>query len=244
MKSLTKFISSTYQPGYTCKTYLPVGVSRDIGLFFIHSSNVFQDENLDVSEQLQKNGFTCFTFDMQGNKLDIGKEQTFTIADNFQDILKAFDYFQKQGDFKEIIVIGSSYGGYLAAWLSGQRKFASLILRAPQIYPNQMISLSKKAEDKLFTKLWRQQVIKLEDSLALQALYKFPGRVLLISSENDEKVSPQTIKSYAAAASNSANLTEILMSGLGHKLETPEQRLQFAGIIKNWLEGKDRKRIL
>jgi pimeloyl-ACP methyl ester carboxylesterase len=43
--------------------------------------------------------------------------------------------------FKKIIVIGGSFGGYMAALLANERRFETLVLRAPANYPEEEFEL-------------------------------------------------------------------------------------------------------
>lgn len=61
-------------------------------------------------------------------------------AQQLAECLAAYDALIAQG-YQHIIVIGGSFGGYMAALLTGQRSPAAVVLRAPALYPDQEFKL-------------------------------------------------------------------------------------------------------
>ena len=81
-------------------------------------------------------GCICITFDLRGHVRHQAMRQTVTREDNLRDVLAAYDVLvgHPAVDPMAIAIVGSSYGGYLAAILSSMRRVRWLALRVPALY--------------------------------------------------------------------------------------------------------------
>ena len=99
-----------------------------------------------------------------------------------------------------IAVVGSSYGGYLAAILTTLRPVKWLALRVPALYIDTGWELPKlqlhKDQD---LRAYRRSFVPAEANRALRACAEFKGDVLIVESEHDDIIPPAVITSYREA---------------------------------------------
>ncbi len=156
-------------------------------------------------------------------------------AQHFLEVIEVFDWMQQQYPGREIIAIGSSYGGFLATQLTKYRKFDKLILRAPAIYRPSDFYTKKKDEDCEATDEFRHDVQRLGVHPLLTRASKFEGNVLLVVHENDTVIPRETTDAYAKAF----NADVIVEPGLTHSLNdaTPDQITKYFDDIFNWISS-------
>jgi dienelactone hydrolase len=141
---------------------------------------------------------------------DEGPHDTVSRQEGLRDILVAYDFLAAQHnvDADSIAVVGSSYGGYLAALLTALRPVKWLALRAPALYKDSEWTLPKHrlmGEQKL--ELYRRQAVRPDESRALRACTAFTGDVLVVESEQDTVVPHQVVVNYREACISARSLT-------------------------------------
>ena len=98
-----------------------------------------------------------------------------------------------------IAVVGSSYGGYLAAVLTSLRPVRWLALRVPAHLPRRELGVPKGELNGDDLTLYRQTAIEPEKNRALAACEDFIGDVLIVESEHDRIVPHPVIENYLGA---------------------------------------------
>ena len=136
-----------------------------------------------------------------------------------------------------IAVVGSSYGGYLAALLTERRPVRWLGLRAPAIYRDEDWSVPKRLLGRV-QQLgeYRRQPIAIDENRALRACSRFTGDVLIVESEHDEIVPSPVLASYRKACAESHSLTYRVIRGADHSLGDEASREAYSSILVHWLE--------
>jgi len=106
-------------------------------------------------------------------------------ASSLKDVLAAYDALagQRGVDPESILVIGSSYGGYLAAILTELRPVRWLALRVPALYKDEDWALPKEELRKYGLAEYRRGPVKPDQNRALKACAAFEGDVLILESE-------------------------------------------------------------
>src|SRR5690606_40684742 len=109
------------------------------GILFVHGWGGSQQHDLVRAREAAGLGCVCLTFDLRGHEATAGQWETVSRAQNLADLLAAFDWLAAHPlvDPASMAVVGISYGGYLAAILTGMRQVRWLALRsaAPDLDP-------------------------------------------------------------------------------------------------------------
>src|SRR4030095_14197782 len=90
-------------------------------------------------------GWACVTFDMRGHAQTQAQFESVSREDSMRDVLAAYDFLAalRSSDWDSIAVVGSSYGGYLAALATALRPVKWLALRVPALYKDSEWRLPK-----------------------------------------------------------------------------------------------------
>ena len=206
------------------------------GVLFLHGWAGSQARDLKRAQDISALGSVCLTFDMRGHAGTVSQQPYVTRGDNLNDALAAYDTLADQPsiDPNAIAVIGSSYGGYLAALLTTLRPVRWLALRVPALYRDDDWDVPKFSLDRNDLAKYRANVVMAEDNKALNVCRKFKGDVLIVSSENDELVPHTAIASYRAAFINARSLTSRIISGADHSLTRPESQQAYDFLLLQW----------
>ena len=183
-------------------------------------------------------GFIFLTFDMRGHGKSPGEFEKLSRKDFVDDVVAAYDFLVEQEgvDKDNINVLGSSFGGYLASLLTKERGVSRLMLRVPADYPDEGFEMPKVESSDDDKAEWRAQVREWKETAALRALHHFHGEVLLIESEKDESIPPQTVKNYKNAVEAEGQVTYMLMKDAPHSLrDRPDLQREFEKILVDWM---------
>lgn len=208
------------------------------GVLFVHGWGGSQEQDLARAREVVGLGCICLTFDLRGHKLMEAQRETVTREQNLRDLVAAYDLIcaQRGVDPQSIAVIGSSYGGYLAALLTTLRPVRWLALRAPALYKDANWDAPKRQLhiDPGFA-AYRLSSVAAKDNRALGACVKFNGDVLIVESEKDEIIPPAVIRNYVASFGAAHSLTARVISDAGHSLATEEFQRAYTKILMAWL---------
>ena len=208
------------------------------GILFVHGWGGSQERYLARAREIAELGCVCLTFDLTGHAGTRLRFETVTRENNLQDLLAAYDLLAAQPnvDPAQIAVIGSSYGGYLAALLTALRPVQWLALRVPALYVDagwEIPKLRLRKEQDLDA--YRQTIIAAEQNRALLACSRFAGDVLLVQSEFDHLIPPAVISNYREACVHARSLTYRMMGGADHGLTEEPMREAYTALLFNWL---------
>ena len=209
--------------------------AKKTAALFIHGWQSAQDRMFDLATTLSEHGITCLTVDVRGHGKTGGNAETLSLKDFQDDIMAAYDFLISGDDVNKgaIGIIGSSFGGYLAALLSAQRKLAWMILRVPADYPDE--SFEQPGISSRYSVDWCKEKKNWQATKALRAIHAFQGRVLIVESEKDEVVPKETLLNFKNAIANPNNLDYVVMKDAPHSLtHYPEFKKHFNGIVLNW----------
>jgi pimeloyl-ACP methyl ester carboxylesterase len=207
----------------------PASQPSGLGLLFAHglSSNQAGYVARAKTAAAALNG-VCLTFDLGGHGDSEGRQESLAPNDHLADMQAAYDTLAGRPDVDQtrIGVCGSSYGGYLAAFLTSCRKVQRLLLRAPALY-----------DDHVFRVPWaqpRRSSPKANAGALRRALREFDGKVLILESENDQVLPSGVIDWYVDAYPGAQR--EIL-PGAGHALSNEYERQRFVDVILRFFDG-------
>ena len=106
------------------------------GVLFVHGWGGSQQQYLARAREMASLGCVCLTFDLSGHAATQEEREQVSRERNLRDVMAAYDVLAAHPhvDRAAIAVVGSSYGGYLAAILTTLRPVTWLALRVPALY--------------------------------------------------------------------------------------------------------------
>ena len=207
------------------------------GVLFVHGWGSNQGNNLRLARSISRLGCICFTFDLRGHMATSQLHGSVTPEQNMADVLAAYDLLAAHEwvDKDAIAVIGSSYGGYLAAILTSLRPVDWLVLRVPALYRDSDWKKAKAKIDRQTLNAYRDLYLEPDDNRALRACAKFRGDALIVESELDTVVAHPAVASFAAAFRNAHSLTHRVLDGADHGLTDAHCREAYHRIVSRWM---------
>jgi len=207
------------------------------GVLLVHGWDGSQQQDITRAHELAALGCICLTFDLRGHARHQSQREAVTREDNLRDVLAAYDVLvgHPAVDPAAIAVIGSSYGGYLAAVLTSLRPVRWLGLRAPAIYRDENWEYPKRRLNGDDLTLYRQTTIEPEKNRALAACEDFIGDVLIVESEHDSIVPHPVIENYLAAFRHARSMTYRVMTGVDHAMSKRAWRQDYTAIVVAWM---------
>ncbi len=207
------------------------------GVLFVHGWGGDQRQYVARARELTALGCVCLTFDLRGHAQTQAQYDSVSREDNMRDLLAAYDFLAalRNVDSDSIAVVGSSYGGYLAALLTALRPVKWLALRVPALYKDsewRMPKLQLRREQAL--EKYRLQPVSPQQSNALRVCSEFTGDVLIVESEHDNVVPHQVIVNYREACVNARSLTYRLIEGADHGLSNEAWHRAYTSLLVSW----------
>jgi len=207
------------------------------GVLFVHGWGGDQRQYVARARELTALGCVCLTFDLRGHAQTHAQYDSVSREDNTRDLLAAYDFLAalRNVDSDSIAVVGSSYGGYLAALLTALRPVKWLALRVPALYKDsewRMPKLQLRREQAL--EKYRLQPVNPDQSNALRVCSEFTGDVLIVESEHDALVPHQVIVNYREACVKARSLTYRLIEGADHGLSNETWHRAYTSLLVSW----------
>lgn len=206
------------------------------GVLFVHGWGGSQERDLTRARGIAGLGCICLSFDLRGHALTMAQQQTVTREQNLRDLLAAYDLLAQHPniDPSAIAVVGTSYGGYLAALLTSLRPVRWLAMRVPALYMDDDWMVPKRQLDRELLNKLRGRRVSFEENRALAACAEFRGDVLIVESEHDHLVPHSTIMSYRAAFQQTHSLTHRIILGADHGLASDACQKVYTDILVKW----------
>ncbi|MBB1593226.1 S9 family peptidase [Achromobacter sp. UMC46] len=207
------------------------------GVLFIHGWGGCQEFDLSRAKGIAALGCVCLTFDLRGHAATRQQQLQVTREDNLRDAMAAYDRLASHPslDSGSVAVVGSSYGGYLAALLSGLRRVRWLALHAPALYLDDEWLLPKNQLNRDTLRAYRNSHVPPESNRALKACAEFAGDVLIVEAEHDTYIPHSTIMSYRSAFRRSHSLTHRIIDGADHALTEKFAQRAYTSILVSWV---------
>ncbi|RZI44078.1 alpha/beta hydrolase [Herbaspirillum sp. HC18] len=208
------------------------------GVLFVHGWGGSREQYLARAREVTALGCVCLAFDLRGHAETKPQQATVSREKNLRDVLAAYDTLARHRavDSSAIAVVGSSYGGYLAAILTTLRPVKWLALRAPALYMDNGWELPKlqlhKEQD---LGAYRRSLVPAENNRALHSCSKFEGDILLIESENDHVIPHEVICNYRDACMRSRSLTYRVIEEADHGLSEERWQRAYTALLMGWM---------
>ncbi|MGJ7505839.1 alpha/beta hydrolase family protein [Variovorax sp. GT1P44] len=207
------------------------------GILLVHGWDSDQAHYQSRAEDMAALGCICLTFDLRGHGRQEALRKSVTREQNLRDVLAAFDTLTHHAsiDPQRVGIVGTSYGGYLAAIVSGMRDVRWLALRVPAPYPDEGWDLPKFSLDRAALDAYRSRVQPPGADRALSACLAFRGDALVVGSANDDTVPATGIASYVLSFRNARSLTHRSLEGADHALSDDRSRRAYDLLLWGWL---------
>lgn len=181
-------------------------------------------------------GITTLIFDYSGHGESPLNFDDVRPAQHSLEVVTVFDWIKKNFPNRKIFVIGSSYGGYMAARLSNFRTIDGLIFRAPAMYDSDDFYNFLADQVSASTQDFRNNRELVDAHPYLKNASKFEGDVLVITHENDE----HTPRVVTDVFRERFNAEEVVVPNITHSLdsEPDEQIEEYNQIIFDWLKER------
>jgi dienelactone hydrolase len=208
------------------------------GVLFVHGWGGSQQQYIARAQEIAALGCVCLTFDLTGHAGTNPQRETVSRETNLRDVLAAYDVLAHHPhvDPSAIAVVGSSYGGYLAAILTTMRPVKWLALRVPALYIDEgwdhpKLQLHKEQD----LRSYRRKFVAAENNRALRACASYGGDVLVVESERDDIIPPEVITSYREACVKVRSLTYRCIGGADHGLTDDASQRAYTALLTQWL---------
>ena len=216
----------------------PDATGRRPAVLFVHGWGSSQRRSIGKAKQLVQLGFVCLTFNLRGHARTIEQRETVTRAQNLRDVMAAYDLLAGQAavDTEHIVVVGGSYGGYLATLLTTERDVRALALRAPALYkdgdfdrPKRQLNLDPDLP------AYRRRPLAPSDNLALAAAARFEGDVLIVESQHDTVIPHPVIANYLRAFGAAGSVEHEIIEDADHGLSQKGWRRAWGDRLVRWV---------
>ncbi|MFT3720747.1 alpha/beta hydrolase family protein [Pseudorhodoferax sp.] len=207
------------------------------GVMLVHGWDGSQEQYIARAHEIAALGCICLTFDLRGHASDRAARDMVTREDNLADMLAAYDVLvgHPSVDGTAVAVVGSSYGGYLAAILSSMRPVRWLGLRAPALYKDEDWLVPKRSLSREELVTYRNSAVAPTANRALGAAARFAGDVLLVESEFDVMVPHPAIKNYLDAFQHAHSMTYRVIKGADHSLSQKAWSQSYTNLLVKWV---------
>jgi dienelactone hydrolase len=208
------------------------------GILFVHGWAGTQDQYLARAREIATLGYVCLTFDLHGHAENESDQDKVTREDNLKDVIAAYDRLASQTDVDAdaIGVVGSSYGGYLAAILTSLRPVRWLGMRVPALYKDEDWTVPKQQLNRRELAIYRRGPVSADQNRALGACASFRGDVLIVECERDDVVPHPVIVNYRDAFEQAHSVTYRVIEGADHALSEPRWQEAYTAILVNWAD--------
>lgn len=202
-----------------------------------HGRGSSQDRYTDRAEALADAGFIVLIFSFRGCGDSDGAFSEQTITMGYEDTLAGYDFLvaQENVDRKRVGVYGASYGGYQAALLVQDRSVNSLIVEVPALYDNNWWNLVPESLGEEVTQGYRDGST-FADNKAIKTIENYQGPLLVIKHEFDEVCPDKQTSTFFNHAGAARIKNEVVIKGLGHRLEKENHRTESNRITVDWFK--------
>lgn len=212
------------------KVYIPDGKPPFPGVIFFHGSGSTGETYFESSERLVKKGILAFMFNFRGCGISDGNFSEQTIGMGIEDAKAGLKKFLALGDLDKnrIGVAGSSFGGFIAAFLLTELDFKSVALIVPAAYsPSQMNTLH--TDDKTALKK------DYEKSISYKNIQNFRNNLLIVQSELEDILPERMVEKYVEMGTSAKRREHLILKNAKHRIKlNPEAKTILLDKLTSW----------
>ncbi len=184
----------------------------------------------------EKTGMNVLTVDLSGHgesPIELNKTRP---GQHLLETIEIFDWLKNQHSDAKITVLGTSYGGFLAAYLTRYRNFDKLVLRTPAIYmPSDLFSLQNHIDRDYTSNVFRKDKQAVTNHPLFKQASAFDGSTLLVVHELDEDVPVQTTDVYKDIFSSDVYVASGFKHSMRDTSNPAEGLVTYQDTIANWI---------
>ncbi len=203
-------------------------------LLILPGYTVAKASSANLAESVTKGtGAAALVLDYSGHGESPFDLQELTPAQNFLEVITAFDWLKEKHPNKKITVLGTSYGSFHATQLTKYREFEKLVLRVPALYePKTFYTKWQDIEDSHAYR-FRTDFSDYRTNPLLARAAAFKGSTLVIIHGEDEICPPNSTQAFVDAFKADVWIAK----GLKHSLAdaTTKQIAEYQARIVDWL---------
>jgi uncharacterized protein len=205
-------------------------------VLLVHGWDGSQDQYIARAHEIASLGCICLTFDLRGHVRHQNERQRVTREDNLRDVLAAYDVLvaHRSVDPGAVAIVGSSYGGYLAAIVTALRPVRWLGLRVPALYEDSDWDTPKAELNREALNAYRRRELAPDANRALAACAAFRGDVLIVESEHDDLVPHAAIQNYKNALAQAQSVTYRVIADADHALTDKSWQQSYTALLVHW----------
>ena len=209
------------------------------GVLFVHGWGGDQRQYLARARDVAGLGCVCLTFDLRGHAQTQAQYESVSREESLRDVLAAYDFLAAQHnvDSDAIAVVGSSYGGYLAAMLTeiatGQVARAA---RAGVVQGLGMDAAEAQAPGRAGPREIPAAAGETRGKQGAAGMPVVHRRRALVESEHDTIIPHQVIVNYREACVSARSLTYRMIEGADHGLSSESMQAAYTGLLVKWFK--------
>lgn len=185
---------------------------------------------------VEKTGKSALVIDYSGHGESPYVLDGLTPAQNFLEVIQAYDWLVERYAESDISVMGTSYGGFLAISLVQFRSPKKLILRVPAVYtPEAFYTKWKDMDLEEVRKGYRTEANNFVNHPLLANAAKYNGQSYVLTHELDQDCPKPSTDAIAQAFGAETWEAKGFVHSLGKSSYTPEQLDEYQSKIADWL---------
>ncbi len=189
-----------------------------------------------VSAIVEQAGTSALVIDLSGHG-----DSPFELAErapkqNYEELVTVYDWLQEQHPDKKINVLGSSYGGFLAAILVADRDVGKLVLRVPAINRPEDFDRKWKDIDREANRgPYRHDAAAVAKHPLFAGARNFKGKTFVVVHQDDVTVPSETTDVYIQAFQADKYVAKGLDHFMTNYLDKPDKLAAYQKAIADWL---------
>lgn len=189
-----------------------------------------------VSSLVSKSGYSALVIDYTGHGESPYNLEDLTPAQNFLEVITAYDWLTVNHPEKVVSVMGTSYGGFMAIQLTRYRSPKKLVLRVPAIYsPETFYTKWRDMEIQEIRHGYRANPKNFIQHPLLSSASGYKGKAYVLTHEFDEACPKTSTTPIAEAFSAETWEAPGFTHALSGSTFTKEQLEEYQNKIAHWL---------